>query len=471
MKEFDATSFKEEGHKLIDRLAEYLDSVSKGENYPVLPNNDPDELADLFYKRLHSTEKSNFLDIIEEYIQTSNHLHHPGYIGHQCTSPLPFTALTHLTASLFNNGSAVYEMGPANIAMERALTRHLSAKIGYSNKSDGILTHGGSAGNLTALLAARQAKSEYNIWEEGVKADALPGFIVSEQSHYSISRNLKIMGLGEAASIPIKVDTKFAMRTDLLEKTLHEAKGKGIKVIGVVANACSTATGTYDNLEAIASFCEDNNLWMHVDGAHGMGVLMSEKYRHLIKGIERADSVIIDFHKMFLVTGLNTAVLFKDGDRSYETFAQKASYLFELSHDKEWYNSAKRTLECTKSSLGFHTYTMFRYYGDKFFGDYVDQMYDLTKDFNRLIVDSPDFESIGSPDSNILCFRFTGINSSQDIDSLNKTIRERILKRGNYYIVQAELLGHVWLRTTIINPLTKLKDLKNLLNEIRNCLD
>lgn len=468
MKEFDSAKFREEGHKIVDLLAEYLDNISKRRDYPVLPDNDPDKLAEFFAGKLKDDPGEELSTIINEFLDYSNHLHSPGYIGHQCTSPLPMAALTHLTAGLLNNGSAVYEMGPANTAMERALIKHLAGLLGFDDKSDGFLTHGGSAGNLTALLAARQAMTPYNIWNEGVKENRVPGFIVSEQAHYSVSRNLKIMGLGEAATVSIPVDKDFKIRTELLQSTCDRVKDSGIDIIGVVANACSTATGSYDDLEAIADFCQDNKLWMHVDGAHGMGAIMSDKYKHLVAGIEKADSVIIDFHKMFLIPGLNTCVLFRDGDRSYETFAQKASYLFDGVREKDWYNGAKRTLECTKSSLGLHVYSMFRHYGDRFFGDYIEKMYDLASVFAGELERTNDFETIIHPESNIVCFRYSSGHDSE-LNSINREIREKVIKRGKYYIVQAELDEKVWLRLTIINPLTTINDLRELLDEVREC--
>ena len=116
---------------------------------------------------------------------------------------------------------------------------------------------------------------------------------------------------------------------------------------------------------------------MHVDGAHGMGVLFSEKYKKHVKGIERADSVVIDFHKMLLVPALNTLVMFRNGERSFETFAQKASYLFQKSQNNVWYNSAIRTIECTKSALGIIAYTALKYYGNSYYKEYIDSRYDL----------------------------------------------------------------------------------------------
>jgi L-2,4-diaminobutyrate decarboxylase len=174
---------------------------------------------------------------------------------------------------------------------------------------------------------------------------------------------------------------------------------------------------------------------------------------------------------MFLIPGLNTCVLFRDGDRSYETFAQKASYLFDKTHEKDWYNGAKRTLECTKSSLGLHVYSMFRYYGDKFFGTYIDRMYDLASEFYDNISSTTDFESIVKPESNILCFRYHGNSKAADLNEINRQIRERLIKGGKFYIVQAEINEKVWLRTTIINPHTTINKLLELLDEIRSIAD
>ena len=189
-------------------------------------------------------------------------------------------------------------------------------------------------------------------------------------------------------------------------KTKNKAEKKGIRIISVVASSCSTATGSYDDLEAIADFCEKHNLWMHVDGAHGMGVLFSDKYRNRVKGIERADSVVIDFHKMLLVPALNTLVMFKNGERSFETFAQKASYLFQKSQNNVWYNSAIRTIECTKSALGIIAYTALKYYGNIIIRNISTAGMILQLHFAMMIKSDSEFELAAEPESNIVCFRY-----------------------------------------------------------------
>jgi L-2,4-diaminobutyrate decarboxylase len=464
---FNPETFRKEGHILVDTLSDYLKEALSGSDIPVLPWNEPDKLAEIFAFESGDGEKEPLDSFLKRIIDHSIHIHHPRYIGHQVTSPLPLSVLAQFCTTLLNNGAAIYEMGPVNMAMERNVISRFGSIIGYTTKYDGIFTHGGTAGNLTAMLAARQAKTDYNIWEEGVQDFKKPGFLISEQAHYSIGRNVKIMGLGNASIIKVPCDSHFRMRTEMLEELKTRAEKKGIKVISVVASSCSTATGSYDDLEAVADFCEKYGLWMHVDGAHGMGVLFSGKYKKLVKGIERADSVVIDFHKMLLVPALNTLVMFRDGDRSYETFAQKASYLFQKSQNNVWYNSATRTIECTKSALGIIAYTALKYYSNSYYREYIDSRYDLALSFAAMIKSDHQFELATEPESNIVCFRYAPDGHNDlTLNKINAIIRDTIIKEGSFYIVQAELNEKIWIRVTIINPVTSEDDLKALLKKV-----
>lgn len=468
---FNPEEFRNNGHKLVDILAEYLNDALSGKEMPVLPWHDPEQLAGIFSFHSEGGKNEPFDLYMKRIIAYSNHLHHPHYIGHQVTSPLPLTALVHLCTSLLNNGAAIYEMGPVAMAMEKNIITLFGSLIGFTSGFDGIFTHGGTAGNLTAMLAARQAKTDYNIWEEGAGENKRPGYMISEQAHYSIGRNVKIMGLGNDSIIRIPVDSKYRMRTDMLRKLKEDAGKKGINIISVVASSCSTATGSYDDLPAIADFCEENNLWMHVDGAHGMGVLFSDKYKNRVKGIERADSVVIDFHKMLLVPALNTLIMFKNGERSFETFAQKASYLFQKSQNSPWYDSAIRTIECTKSSLGIIAYTALKYYGESYLKEYIDSRYDLASAFAEIIKSDRDFELAAEPESNIVCFRYAPPDLSDHLlNQINSVARDKIVKEGSFYIVQAELDKKIWLRVTIINPVTSENDLKDLMRRIKEVI-
>jgi L-2,4-diaminobutyrate decarboxylase len=464
---FSPDEFRKEGHIMVDTLSDYLQQVLFTGDIPVLPDNNPDKLAEIFSFESGSGECEPLNVYIKRIIDHSIHIHHPGYIGHQVTSPFPVTALVQFCTTLLNNAAAVYEMGPVNMAMEKNVVEYFGSLIGYRNGCDGIFTHGGTAGNLTAMLTARQKMTSYNIWEEGVKEEQKPGFMITDQAHYSIGRNVKIMGLGEESAVKIPCDEQYRMRINLLEDYKKRAEDKGIKIICVVASACSTSTGTYDKLDGIAAFCEKYGLWMHVDGAHGMGVLFSDKYKYKVKGIDRADSVVIDFHKMFLVPALNTLVMFRNGESSYETFSQKASYLFKNSKNNSWYESAIRTIECTKSALGIIAYTAIKYYGKNYYREYIESRYDLAASFATLIKTNNHLELAIEPDANIICFRYIKKGLKEDmVNQINASVREKIVKEGSFYIVQTEVNGKLFLRLTIINPVTSINDLKKLLIKV-----
>jgi len=463
---FDPEEFRREGHQLVDLLTTFLQDCRAGAAMPVLPPSQPDEML-AFWENDLKRGDFNLQDFYKTLISQSNHIHHPNYMGHQVVPPAPLSALTELLEALLNNGMAIYEMGPASTAIEKVVLRWLSEHIGFPDEAEGILTSGGSAGNLTGLLAARQAMCGYNVWDEGNDGDHPFALMVSEEAHYSVSRAARIMGWGEKGVVKVPVNENMQLDASKLEETLVNASANGIQVIAIVGNACSTSTGTYDPLDKMADFAQKHGLWFHVDGAHGGAAAMTEKYAHLTRGMERADSVVIDFHKMMLAPALTTAVLFRNGKHSYATFAQKAEYLLGDGKQKPWYDSAARALECTKKMLGVKVYAMIKLYGDDLFRDYIINAYDLGQSFAELIEAQPDFELAVKPDGNIVCFRYCPENHNGDLNVLNAAIRNKSLKDARFYIVQTMVNGKVYLRVSLMNPFTTMTELNALITAIR----
>jgi L-2,4-diaminobutyrate decarboxylase len=460
-------------------LKKYLESViSNDGSYLALPDQDPNELTQKYSDIL--SEKTDFQTLLNSVLKDSNHLHHPGYMGHQCAVADPLAAVSAMAGALLNNGSAVYEMGPANTAMERSVVKFFAAAFGYPETADGLFTSGGSLGNLTALLAARQKGTPYNIWEDGLRSDDHPVVMVSEGSHYSISRSIKIMGMGEKSMVYVPVDANFKMRTDLLDDIYQEQLAKGNRVMALVSAACSTATGSYDKLKEISDFCEKYKIWHHVDAAHGGPAILSQKYKHFLEGIERADSIVMDFHKMMMTPGLNTLVLFRDEDDSYATFAQKASYLLNSDDEKDWYNYAKRTMECTKCMMGFNVFTQLAIGGKELFEENIDRLYGQAKVLAEICRKNDSIELALEPEANIVCFRYMGsddegvdqlkpLSENEDtmpLNQVNLQIRAEILKRGDFYIVQTVLDDKQFLRVSVMNPFTSKTDFEKLLAQV-----
>ncbi len=462
---YDGATFREIGHQLIDLLADHIESVQSHQK-PVLNFRSPEE--ELAYWEQELTSTTGMADFYKNIIAHSIAVHHPNYIGHQIAVPALISSLSGLVVDLLNNGTGVYEMGMASNAMEKIVTDLVSKKIGYDHNASGFLTSGGTLANLTALLAARKAKATTAVWEQG-HAEKL-ALLVSEEAHYCIDRAARILGLGSEGIIKVPVNASFQMRTEVLDKYLNKAKQEGLHVIAIIGCASSTATGSYDNLEEIAVFAQENDLWFHIDGAHGGSVVFSEKYKHLATGIAAADSVVIDFHKMLLTPSLNTALVFKQGEDSYRTFEQKAQYLWDSQQSREWYNSGKRTFECTKLMMSLKVYAIIKMHGEAIFEQNIDRLYGLAREFATMISERSGFELLLHPEANIVNFRYINLPETT-INEVNTQIREELISRGNFYIVQTRIGEKRYLRVTIMNPLTQKSDLEALLDEIENSIE
>jgi len=398
---YDSLLFKEQGEDLIKQLSAYLNDTTSGKTAEVINWVEPEDEY-IFWKK-YLEEGVSTSDFFKTIINRSIHTHNPKYIGHQIAPTVPVSALATLLSAQLNNGAAIYEMGASAVAIERLVIELFAKTIGYKN-GDGFLTSGGTLANLTALLAARRIKATTDIWNEGGLQKL--AILVSEEAHYCVDRAARIMGLGSDGIVKIPVNEQFEMQTDLLDQYYTKTITNGFEVIAIIGSAPSTSTGVYDNLEEIAAFARQKNIWFHIDAAHGGAAIFSSRYKHLLKGMQHADSIIID--------------LFKDSVASYATFEQKAQYLWEKNDDLDWFNLAKRTFECTKSMMSIRFYAIINAYGVQFFDDLV-----------------------------------------------NKKIRRALLEDGEFYIVATTLRDSYFLRTTFMNPFTTKKHTNELLDKIR----
>ena len=462
-KAYDAERFRQEGHQLIDMLAAYLaDATTDSAEARAIPWQHPEDQLNYWRQEFSQPSLREPLDLFEDVISKSIQVHRKRYMGHQTTPTLPVTILSSAVTTLLNQGMGVYEMGMVGNTLEKVLTEHLAQQLGFGGEASGFITSGGSLGNLTALLAARAAATA--IWQDGFGAGQLLAVLVSEEAHYCIDRAARILGVGAEGIIKVPVNEKFQMRTELLEEYYQQAVSNGKQIICVIGCAATTSTGSYDNLEAIAAFSQRHGLWFHVDGAHGAPAAFSPKYRHLVKGIAQADSVVVDYHKMMMTPSLSTALIFRRGSDAYKTFSQRAQYLWTEQESEEWYNGGKRTFECTKAMSALNVYTIYRTYGEEIFRQNIERLYQMAAELAALVRAEEHLELAYEPECNIVCFRYkTAHNSSQ----LNQAIRNLLVEEGRFYIVQTILKGEHYLRVSLMNPLTTVQELKEMLQQVK----
>jgi L-2,4-diaminobutyrate decarboxylase len=275
------------------------------------------------------------------------------------------------------------------------------------------------------------------------------------------------MGLGLRSVIAIP-SRDHRMDVDVLAARLEALKAEGRTVMAVVATAGSTATGSFDDLTAIGEICAARGIWFHVDGAHGASALLSETHRHRLRGLELADSLAWDPHKMMLLPLSAGMVLVRD-ERSLEAaFAQKAPYLFHGDgNTMRNPDQGIRSFQCSRRSDVLKVWVALQRYGADGIGLLQDHLCALTSELHARLVAHEEFEPLHEPESNILCFRWLGAGGERteaELDALNGALRDRYNASGRGWITSTVLDGRRVLRVTIMNPRTRSEHIERLVD-------
>lgn len=433
-------------HLAVELLAGYV-ADSRGGVGPVTSQPDPDELSSRLelrrWIRDGGMDADALADWLPRYLGATVRLHHPGSMAHQVATPSTGAALADLIHGATNNPMAKYEMGAAGATIEREVVRWMLGKVGFDpDDGAGVLTHGGSIANLTALLVAR-AHVAPEAWRAGVPGDL--AILAPRSVHYSITRAAAILGLGEQALVELEVDELERIRPDRLPGSLERCAAAGRRPLALVATAPATSTGLHDDLRAIGEFCAAHGIWMHADAAHGGSALLSERHRGRLDGIELADSVVWDAHKLLRTSALCAAVLVKRGRDLPAAFTQQADYLFD-DHEAIGFDLVDRALETTKATLGLKLFLSLAWEGERGLGEYVASRYDLARRFHEALSRHSGITCPYVPESNILCFRVEGHDQLE--------LRDRILADGRLHISSTTIAGERHLRLVVTAPQT-----------------
>ncbi len=474
-------------HSLADLLQAHFQDVTASRGR-VLNWNSPPENVALARKWLDGQpldaagKRDSFADdvaerfsaLVQTILSRGNNLHDPRYIGHQVPASSPLAALFDAVGSATNQVMAIYEMGPWASAVERSVVETVGEQLGLPRGTfAGLITHGGSLANLTGLLTARNVRVPQS-WESGVaRPGRSPVLVAHADAHYGITRSAGILGLGTQQVLRAPLDDRRRMDPAQLDQLLADLRATSTPIVAVCACACATPIGAFDPLEEVAAVCRRHDVWLHVDAAHGGAAAFSDKYRHLVAGLDQADSVVCDAHKMMFVPALCAFVFYRNPQHRFEAFRQDAPYLFDPSTPGETaeYDSGLMTIECTKRAAAYGLWGLWSLFGRQLFADMVDTTFDLGRTFYEMLIAAPDFVPLHEPECNIVAFRYVPkqlADSDPDrIGEFNRTLRRRLIESGEFYIVQTNLDGVGALRVTIINPLTTASHLSDLLDAIR----
>ncbi|MBD8607459.1 aspartate aminotransferase family protein [Aeromicrobium sp. CFBP 8757] len=388
------------------------------------------------------------------YLDDAVWFHEPRYLAHlNCPVVVPALVAEVLVSSV-NSSLDTWDQSGGGTQIERRLVRWTSDRIGLGPDADGVFTSGGTQSNLQALLVARG--QAYLAGD----ASRLRVF-ASRDSHFSVQKSANVLGLGPDAVVTIPTDRRRRMDAVALDRAVWDARAAGLVPMAVVATAGTTDYGSIDPLVDVADVCAQHGVWMHVDAAYGGGLLVSTRRRHLLDGIERADSVTVDFHKTFFQPVSSSAVLFRHGD-ALRHVTYHADYLNPRSSAQP--NQVDKSLQTTRRFDALKLWMTLRAMGADAIGDYVDAVVDLAAAGHGLMLDDPDLEVVTAPTLSTLVFRFRPPGmSDDDADRVNPAIRRAIAGSGSAVIAGTRSDGRAWLKLTMLNPETTPDDLRAVL--------
>lgn len=434
-------------HNLVDLLFDHVAEAGSGPTVEWQPAAALREIIRL------DQPASAPLDLARQVVRWSNHFHHPSYMGHQVCPPLLDAATADLLISFLNQSTAVWEMSPLGTVIEREVLRWLADLAGYPAGAEGTAVSGGSAANLTALMAAR---ARWNADTDSV--GKRPLLLTSADAHYSIARAAAIMGIPAVDVLKVPTGEGHRMDVEALEEALAAVEERDdAGVLAIVATSGSTATGAFDPLDEIALLRDRYRTWLHVDAAHGAAVLLSQRLAPLVRGLERADSFSCDPHKMMWMPLSLGTVAVRDGVWLRRAFEADAPYLFQAGSE----NLGEMTIQCSKRVDAIKLWLILRSQGTAPIVEAMERVTDLTRYLYERITASKELEALHEPELNILCFRRRGLDDLQ-----TAALRERLLRGGKAWITTTVLRGERVLRVTMMNPRTTERHIDEMLDAV-----
>ncbi|XP_010601687.1 glutamate decarboxylase 1 [Fukomys damarensis] len=404
---------------------------------------------------------------------------HPRYFN-QLSSGLDIIGLAGewLTAAA-NTNMFTYEIAPVFTIMEKILLKKMHEIIGWGEiEADGIFSPGGSISNLYGILVARY-KQYPEVKIKGMTALPCIALFVSEQGHYSVKKAAALLGIGTDNVIEVKCDERGKMMPDELEKNILQAKRKGQTPFCVSATAGSTVFGAFDPLQDIADICKKHKLWMHVDAAWGGGLLLSREHSYKLNGIERANSVTWNPHKLMGVPLQCSAILIRERGLLEACNQMQAGYLFQP--DKLYnvdFDTGDKAIQCGRHVDIFKLWLMWKAKGTCGFEVQINRYMELANYLYKILKKKDNFKLVldSEPELTNVCFWYfpsrlkhlpKGCERDQELHKIAPKIKAQMTEEGTAMISYQPCGDNVnFFRMVFSNPATRQTDIDYLIDEI-----
>jgi len=383
-----------------------------------------------------------------------------GHLGYIPGGGVYTAALGDTLASVTNEYAGMYFGSPGAVTMENELLNWMKTIFSFPKSAVGNLTSGGSIANLIALTAARD---KHQIKNEKITNSVI---YLSPQTHHSIHKAIRIIGLEDVQIRLLELDKFSRIDTENLNKTIIIDKENGLNPFLIIAAAGTTDTGAIDPLAQIGEIAQVNKMWYHIDGAYGGFFILSESVKHRFKGIELADSLVIDPHKgLFLPYGIG-AVLVKDKSAVFHSHHHTANYMQDALTDTH-INPADVSPELTKHFRGPRMWVPLNLHGLEPFIACLDEKLLLTTYFRNKLTEIG-FELGPEPDLTVSYFWYP--SKRIDENKYNEKLMEFIHKDGSVFLSSTKIEGRFVIRMAILSFRTKKVTIDKAIKMIKACV-
>ena len=390
-------------------------------------------------------------------VSNSINVSHPRTAAHLHCPPLLAALAAEVVISALNQSMDSFDQAPMATVVEQKILRWLCAEVGLPPTSDGTFTTGGSQSNYMALLLARDVFLQKH-WNWSAQKSGLPPearrlrVFCSEVAHFTVEKAASQLGLGTNAVVRVAVDERFRMNPAALRDSLDAARAKGLLPLAIVATAGTTDFGSVDPLPELASLAREADAWLHVDAAYGGALLFSAQHRDKLKGIDAADSLGLDFHKLFWQPIPCSAFLLRDR-RHFESIKLYADYLNPELHEEEGIpNLVTTSLLTTRRFDALKLWISFQTLGRAKLAAMIDRTVELAEHAATVISATPRLELLCTPQLSTVVFRYVPKKTERDSDRINAGLRQRLFDRGIAVIGHTRVHNHPALKLTCMNP-------------------
>jgi len=347
-----------------------------------------------------------------------------------------------------------YEVAPVATLIETEMIQLMNSYTGYKN-GDGIFVSGGSNANLVALFSARNKiapESRHQGYDKNLKLRAF----INEHAHYSFSNAANIIGIGTESLIKIKADENGQMVPEALEKEINASKQRGEMPFFVAVTCATTLLGAYDPIDEIAEICKKQNIWLHADGSFGGSIVLSNKNRYLLKGLEKTDSFAWNPHKLMNIPLICSALLVKTKGTLHHNLADvDADYLF---HDLNLIEDlGKKSIQCGRRVDAVKLWFAWKYFGKEGYEKRIDNLIDLAQLAEQKVLNRTNLELLAPRQSFTICFRYIP-EIEVDINQFNLQLREELRKSGKSLVNYGYIGEKLAIRLVITNGEMQEKD-------------